>query len=74
MATRRYSLDPGQTLEQLTEAVGAATVTNHVELTVDLATNVITEGASTRQILKSEVIVILKMFMEQIVRSNWPPA
>ena len=36
MATRRYSASPNNTVESIVEAVGAATVTQPIELTVDL--------------------------------------
>ena len=74
MATRRYGANPSYSLEQVTEAVGAATVTNTVELTVDLSASLVKEGAGTRAIYKSEVLFILDLFAQYITRSNWPPA
>lgn len=73
MATRRYSIDPGQHLEDITEAAGAATVTNHIELTVDCASTVVNEGSSTRVISKNEVLLALELFEQYITKSNWPP-
>ena len=35
MATRRYSLNPGDNDHQVTEAAGAAVATKFIELTVD---------------------------------------
>jgi len=74
MATRRYGLKVGESLEQVTEGVGAATASDNVELTVDLATSIVTDGGTTRGILKSEVLIILEIFKEYIVQNNWPPA
>jgi len=74
MATRRYGLKVGESLEQVTEGVGAATSSDNVELTVDLATSIVTDGGTTRGILKSEVLIILEIFKEYIFQNNWPPA
>ncbi|NOV24162.1 hypothetical protein E5S69_11630 [Cupriavidus necator] len=35
MATRRYSINPEDSDHQITDAVGAATATKNIELTVD---------------------------------------
>lgn len=74
MATRRYSVAPGASLETVVEAVGAATVTAAVELTVDLANTVVTDGSSTRTISKNEVLIVLDILCQYLTRSNWPPA
>ncbi len=74
MATRIYALGPNQQLEDVVEGVGAAASSRIVNLTIDLATNAVTEGSTTRGILKSEVLIILDIFQQQIVRGNWPPA
>lgn len=74
MATRRYMGNAGDSLETITEAVGAATASKTVELTIDFATSAVTEGASTRAIKKLEVLVILNLFEQYILRdtsNNW---
>lgn len=74
MATRLYGANPGYQLESVTEGVGSATTSHNVELTVDLSSSIVTEGSSTRKILKEEVLIILNLFEQFITRSNWPPA
>lgn len=49
MATRRYSLNPETRADQITDAVGLATVTAAIELTVDWATIISTYGLSSAQ-------------------------
>jgi hypothetical protein len=46
MATIRLSISPGQTLEQVTEATGLATVTGLVELTYDQGASAVTDAAA----------------------------
>lgn len=74
MATRLYALNPNEPLENLVEGVGAAASSKIVNLTVDIATNVVTEGASSRGITKNEVLICLEIYAQHIVRSDWPPA
>lgn len=74
MATRLYSIPVGGRVEDVVEAAGSAVVTDPIELTVDLATSVVTEGASTRSVKKSEVLIALEVLAQYIVRSNWTPA
>ena len=64
MATRRYGLSRGETEFQVTEAVGAAVVTDSIELTFDLAA-----GLS-----KEDVLLALGKFKGHIVKGNFPPA
>jgi hypothetical protein len=64
MATRRYGLSRGETEFQVTEAVGAAVVTDSIELTFDLAA-----GLS-----KEDVLLALEKFKGHIVKGNFPPA
>lgn len=64
MATRLYGLSRGETEFSVTEGVGSAVAADGVELTVDLAVG----------LEKSEVLQILEMFMNHIVKGNWPPA
>jgi hypothetical protein len=74
MATRLYSIDPGQRENDIVEAVGSAIVTAHVELTVDLASTVVNDNGTTRSITKGEVLIALEYLMQYITRSNWTPA
>ena len=74
MATRRYKLSAGETFVNVTEEVGAATNSDTVELTVDLAATAVNEGSGTRKITKHEVLKALEVFEDYIIRSNWPPA
>lgn len=69
MATRRYSIEVGQNEYQVTEAVGAATVTNSMEVTIDLA---VVTAASDRG--KQAVLMALQDISNYILRGNWPPA
>lgn len=64
MATRRYGLSRGETEFQVTEAVGAATAADGIELTVDLAVN----------LTKAEVLQAIEMFENHIIKGDWPPA
>lgn len=64
MATRRYGISKGENMGQVTEAVGAATAADGVELTVDLAT------VASRE----QVILALRAIEAHIMKGNWPPA
>lgn len=74
MATRRFMANVGDQLESVTEAVGAAVASKNVELTVDLASTIITDAASTRTISREEVLLCLNLFEQYIIRVQWPPA
>lgn len=74
MATRRYKIGPGEGEFSVVEEAGAAVNSDPVELTVELATTAVNEGASTRGILKQEVLEALEKFRNHIIKSNWPPA
>lgn len=75
MATRVFLFTPGGSLETVVEGVGAAVQSSFaVALTVDLNTAFLNEAASTRQILKSEVVTAIRTLEEYLVRVNWPPA
>lgn len=69
MATRRWGLSAGETPFQVTEAVGAAVVSDSVELTVDLAATGMT-GASGRE----RVMLALEGIAQAIMKGPWPPA
>lgn len=64
MATRRYMLNRGETLTNVTEAVGAATATKSMEFTYDLAS-----GLSQEDVIKA-----LEDFKNYILQTNFPPA
>lgn len=64
MATRRYGISQGETLDQITEGVGSATAADGIELTVDLAVG----------LTKAEVVLALEHFKNHIIEGNWPPA
>lgn len=64
MATRRWGISKGENLNQVTEAVGAATAADGVEVTVDLAT------ISSRE----QVMLALECIGAAIMKGNWPPA
>lgn len=74
MATRLYGANPGFNLDNVTEGVGSATTSHNVELTVDLATSVVTDNGSTRSINREEVLIILDLFSQYITKGNWTPA
>lgn len=75
MATRLYKLSVGETEFAVAEGAGSAVVSDTVELTVELANTAVNkDGGGTRTILKEEVLDILDMFKNHILKSNWPPA
>jgi hypothetical protein len=72
MATQVWRTNPGESQEQVTTAVGAAT-TKLIEVTVDLnATGV--KGPPDRKIAASEVIAGLERVIQTIAQTGWPPA
>lgn len=64
MATRRYGLSQGETFDQVTEAVGAAIVTDSVEITIDLASS----------LSREDVLLAIEKIENYITQNNWPPA
>lgn len=75
MATRRYSLNPETRMDQITDAVGVATVTSAIELTVDWATIISTYGLSSAQAKAQVQIAIEKIsnYLEsEIAKLNLP--
>jgi hypothetical protein len=68
MATRRYMINKGETFTGVTEAVGSATVSKNIELTVDF------DAPAGRTVTKAETLCALDMLKEYIVRGPWPPA
>ena len=68
MATRRYMINKGETFTGVTEAVGAATVTKNIELTVDF------DAPAAEKLTKAEVLRAVDTLKDYILRGNWPPA
>jgi hypothetical protein len=73
MATVRFKVSPGTKEESIVQEVGAANNSHIVELTVDVATTGVNEGASTRAIKKAEVLECLKKLENWIIKGNWLP-
>lgn len=73
MATRRFSVavGAGEDDAAITEAVGAATVTTAIELTVDLG-NVLT--GSTQPLSRQDVLQSIQALQDYIMERPWPPA
>ncbi len=75
MATRRYGLKPEQASFQITEAVGAVTVTNPIEVTVDFDALVAYSPTMTGPLAKMMVIQALEKVITYIEQQHlWPPA
>lgn len=64
MATRRYGISRGENVDQVTEAVGAATATDSMEFTFDLAVG----------LTREDVILGLDKIKMVILADNFPPA
>lgn len=71
MATRLYSITPNNPPYAVVEAVGSATVSGPVELTVDLAA--VMQG-NTVAMARLVVLEQIQKIQEHIERGNWPPA
>lgn len=77
MSTVLYAASPGDSLEKLqTSGItvgGAMQTASVVELQINQATTVVkTQGGGTRQISKSEVLLIMNLQMQVITRNSWP--
>lgn len=75
MATVRFSYLTDGREDQVVQAVGAATVTTNVELTIDIGNTM--EG-NTRVINKEEVLIALQRLKDFIMKggastTGWPP-
>ena len=71
MATKVFLTSPGVSLESVVEGVGGAVQSSFVVgLTIDLGTTLITEGGTTRSILKSEVIQAMRELEQFIIRDT----
>lgn len=66
MATRRYGISRGETMGQITEAVGAATVSDSIEVTFDMA--------SFFGLTREDVVLGLQKIIHHIEQGNFPPA
>lgn len=67
MANRYYGLDLGDTEFGVTEA-SSTTATTDVEVRVDLA------GVTSGSAGKAQVLLLLDMIKNHILKGNWPPA
>lgn len=74
MATRRYKISPGENEFDIVEEAGAATNSDTVELTVDLASTIVNTATGARTISKEEVLLAIEKFEAWIIKGNWPPA
>jgi hypothetical protein len=76
MATRLYSIDPGNSDNQVVSAVGSAIVTKNIELTINTSPTLIPDtntATGTRAITREEVLEALLKFENFILTNNWPP-
>ena len=64
MATRRYGISRGENVDQVTEAAGAAIVSDSMEFTFDLASS----------LTKEDVLLGLDKIRMAIVKDDFPPA
>lgn len=62
MADRIYGLDRGDVEENVSE--GSSSPTKDVEIVIDLAVS----------LEKSEVLQLIEMIKNHILKGNWPPA
>lgn len=75
MATRRYSIDPGEEMHLVVEAAGAAVATKNIELTVDFGTLGGLTPAITGAQGKMMVLIALQKLHAYIeTKATWPPA
>lgn len=76
MATRLYSTAPGDAVagegtNKVVEAIGSATTTKCIELTVDLG-NVL--QGSSKPLTRQDVLDALDRLKDYIIQGQWPPA
>lgn len=72
MATVRFSINPQDPIEAVVIAVGAATVTKSIEVTVDQAA-LVTDASRTpnpRAIIRKEVIVALQNIIARLQKDD----
>jgi hypothetical protein len=73
MATRRYSIGPQGNLESVVIAAGAATVTAAIEITIDQAATLVTDGNSptgTRPVKVHDILVAMEILEQAILRDT----
>lgn len=73
MATRWYAINPGQSLENVTESIGNGNSSALVELNINLSTTGVTDSgpsSGSRTITKTEVLQCIEILKEQIVRDT----
>lgn len=67
MATRRFKINPGESIRDVTAETGAATNSKSIELTVDRATTIVNlQGSATRAANKHEVSRALRTLADYI--------
>jgi hypothetical protein len=72
LATVRFSINPGDPIESVVQAVGAATVTKSIELTVDQAA-LVTDALSPtnpRAIKRGELVTALLTLLAALERDQ----
>lgn len=76
MATRIYGCPPGAnfSITSVVEAIGPVATSAPICLIVDLATNIVTDGAVSRGIERDEVIKALDTMKARVMAGSWPPA
>ena len=77
MSTVLVRGSPGDTLETVSSNVAAGTgmqTTSIVELQINQETTAVHDNGGTRQIQKEEVLLLLNIFEQWLVRNSWPYA
>lgn len=73
MASIRYSISPGQSLEQVVSAAGLATVSALVEITFDQGASAITDAslaAGARPMKKSEIQQCMRTLEQYLINDQ----
>lgn len=75
MATLLFSINPGDTLEQVTIASGPAVTTKFIELNIDLGADITDSNApvSPRAIKRGEVVVALNKLLQAVEKNTTLP-
>lgn len=63
MGTQRYTINRGQTAQNVVQAAGSALGTDIIQVNIDFT-------AMTR----GEAVLLLEQIREAILERNWPPA
>ena len=72
MATIRFMANPGNGVDMITEAVGSATASKCVEVTIDTAATIVNANGTTRALTRGEVLQCLENIMQALHRGSWP--